>query len=622
MYNSRPTAYEKETVSPMKKNGLTFLITTLVLALFYILTGAFAASSAKMPKSVYSTVEARTSSGGEPLSNKTSNVVLDLGDVQVNKIYAFVGEVRSWHTDEKDGDYINLVFDFGTRSDSFLEGGIYDSRIGANKENRIYLNGRTNLYRWIKIYDGGEKTVGFDRVRFHTSDDTDVAELAFLDKKGKLISASIVQHSSFEGEKNYGGLIDEQAYFSSSQSKAYNFTDKELDEISAINAIFRGEKFVGQGFLNTLLNVVGTKIFGVNTFGLRFFSMLAGFASLLLVYYIVEMLFGRSEISALATLLALCSGQIFSASLTAYGSVSACFTIAAFAFAIKFFIDDYDMKYGRDGVKNLCFTGLFYGLALASDRSALTTVTGIIAILIFAAIRAKKQFKTQEKEAKGLEKENVYMAYRKGRVTFWIAIPLCLIVLPIAVTLISAAFFSGFLKATYGGGFVSSLLKYYGGAFSFGYALNPFGLLIGLGSDDLGKGYYAFANYITGGLFVLSAAALILLAVFGKKSKRLGYASKKIVNRSKMVISALVATLLPVFFGNSSVIGFAAASAFCSATTALAFFAAEKAYGKKAIITFAVVTGLSFVTFATGYIGYTGIAVSLAAKNILYGWQI
>lgn len=606
----------------MKKNGLTFLITTLVLALFYILTGAFAASSAKMPKSVYSTVEARTSSGGEPLSNKTSNVVLDLGDGQVNKIYAFVGEVRSWHTDEKDGDYINLVFDFGTRSDSFLEGAIYNSRIGANKENRIYLNGRTNLYRWIKIYDGGEKTVGYDRVRFHTSDDTDVAELAFLDKKGKLISASIVQHSSFEGEKNYGGLIDEQAYFTSSQSKAYNFTDKELDEISAINAIFRGEKFVGYGFLNTLLNVVGTKIFGVNTFGLRFFSMLAGFASLLLVYYIVEMLFGRSEISALATLLALCSGQIFSASLTAYGSVSACFTIAAFAFAIKFFIDDYDMKYGRDGVKNLCFTGLFYGLALASDRFALTTVTGIIAILVFAAIRAKKQFKTQEKEAKGLEKENVYMAYRKGRVTLWIAIPLCLLVLPIAVTLISAAFFSGFLKATYGGGFVSSLLKYYGGAFSFGYALNPFGLLIGLGSDDLGKGYYAFANYITGGLFVLSAAALILLAVFGKKSKRLGYASKKIVNRSKMVISALVATLLPVFFGNSSVIGFAAASAFCSATTALAFFAAEKAYGKKAIITFAVVTGLSFVTFAAGYIGYTGIAVSLTAKNILYGWQI
>ena len=301
----------------MKKNGLTFLITTLVLALFYILTGAFAASSAKMPKSVYSTVEARTSSGGEPLSNKTSNVVLDLGDGQVNKIYAFVGEVRSWHTDEKDGDYINLVFDFGPRSDSFLEGAIYNSRIGANKENRIYLNGRTNLYRWIKIYDGGEKTVGYDRVRFHTSDDTDVAELAFLDKKGKLISASIVQHSSFEGEKNYGGLIDEQAYFTSSQSKAYNFTDKELDEISAINAIVRGEKFVGYGFLNTLLNVVGTKIFGVNTFGLRFFSMLAGFASLLLVYYIVEMLFGRSEISALATLLALCSGQIFSASLTA-----------------------------------------------------------------------------------------------------------------------------------------------------------------------------------------------------------------------------------------------------------------------------------------------------------------
>lgn len=606
----------------MKKNGLTFLITTLVLALFYILTGAFAASSAKMPKSVYSTVEARTSGGGEPLSNKTSNVVLDLGDGQVNKIYAFVGEVRSWHTDEEDGDYINLVFDFGPRSNTFLEGGTYTTRIGANKENRIYLNGKTDLYRWIKIYDGGEKTVGERRVRFHTSDDMDVAELAFSDRDGKLISVSMVQHSSFEGEKNYGGLIDEQAYFTSSQSKAYNFTDKELDEISAINAIFRGEKFVGYGFLNTLLNVVGTKIFGVNTFGLRFFSMLAGFASLLLVYYIVEMLFGRSEISALATLLALCSGQIFSASLTAYGSVSACFTIAAFAFAIKFFIDDYDMKYGRDGVKNLCFTGLFYGFALASDRSALTTVTGIIAILIFAAIRAKKQFKTQEKEAKGLEKENVYMAYRKGRVTLWIAIPLCLLVLPIAVTLISAAFFSGFLKATYGGGFVSSLLKYYGGAFSFGYALNPFGLLIGLGSDDLGKGYYAFANYITGGLFVLSAAALILLAVFGKKSKRLGYASKKIVNRSKMVISALVATLLPVFFGNSSVIGFAAASAFCSATTALAFFAAEKAYGKKAIITFAVVTGLSFVTFATGYIGYTGIAVSLTAKNILYGWQI
>ena len=606
----------------MKKNGLTFLITALVLALFYILTGAFAASSAKMPKSVYSTVEARTTSGGEPLSNKTSNVVLDLGDGQVNKIYAFVGEVRSWHSDEEDGDYINLVFDFGPRSNTFLEGGTYTTRIGANEENRIYLNGKTNLYKWIKIYDGGEKTVGYERVRFHTSDDMDVAELAFLDKDGKLISVSMVQHSSFEGEKNYGGLIDEQSYFTASQSKAYNFTDKELDEISAINAIIGGEKFEGYGFLNTLLNAVGTRIFGVNTFGLRFFSMLAGFASLILVYYIVETLFGKGEISVLATLLALCSGQIFSASLTAYGSVSACFIIAAFAFAIKFFINDYDMKYGRDGVKNLCFTGLFYGLALASDRSALTTVTGIIAILIFAAIRAKKQFKTQEKEAKGLEKEDVYMAYRKGDITLWIAIPLCLVVLPIAITLISAAFFSASLKATYGGGFIGSLLEYYGGAFSFGYPLNPFGLLIGLGSDDFGEGYYAFANYITGGLFVLSVAALILLAIFGKKSKRLGYASAKIVNRSKMVISALVATLIPVFFGNSSVIGFAAASAFCSVTIALAFFAAEKAYGKKAIITFAAVTGLSFVAFAMGYVGFTGIAVSETAKNILYGWQI
>ena len=606
----------------MKKNGLTFLITALVLALFYILTGAFAASSARMPKKAYLTVETRTSSGGEPYSNNTSNVVLDLGNGQVNKIYAFVGEVRSWHSDEEGGDYINLVFDFGPRSDTFLKGGTHTTRIGANKGNRIYLNGRTNFYRWIKIYDGGEKTVGERRVRFHTSDAVDVAELAFLDKDGKLINVTMVQHSSFEGEKNYGGLIDEQSYFTSSQSKAFNFTDKELDEISAINAIIGGGEYSGQGFLNTLLNAVGTKIFGLNTFGLRFFSMLAGFASLLIVYYIVETLFGKSEISVLATLLALCSGQIFSASLTAYGSVSACFTIAAFAFAMKFFINDYDMKYGRDGVKNLCLTGLFYGLALASDRSALTTIAGIIAILIFAAIRAKKQFKTQERGAKGLEKENVYMAYGKGRITLWIAIPLCLVVLPIAVTLISAAFFSTSLKATYGGGFAGSLLKHYAGAFSFKYSSNPFGLLIGLGSDDLGNGYYAFANFITGGLFVLSVAALISLAIFGKKSKRLGYASSKIVNRLKMVISALVATLIPVFFGNSSVIGFAAASAFCSVTTALAFFAAEKAYGKKAIISFAVVTGLSFITFATGYIGYTGIAVSETAKNILYGWQI
>ena len=209
----------------MKRNNLVFYIFMISLAIFYALTCGFAATSVKAPKTAYSTVEVSTSDGSAVSAPDTCNVTLDIANginKGVNKIYAYIGEIRSFKTDDT-GEYVNLVFDFKYRSDRYADADTtYSVRVGDDKEERIYLSHGSGGYRWKLLYDGGENSLNYDRVRMFTSDEMDIYEVAFVDKDGNVLKTSVYAHSSLKGESGYENVCDESSAFTPSSSKAKN----------------------------------------------------------------------------------------------------------------------------------------------------------------------------------------------------------------------------------------------------------------------------------------------------------------------------------------------------------------------------------------------------------------
>ncbi len=608
----------------MKKNGAIFFATAIVLAVFYIMIGAFAAWSIKAPNSAMTSRETRRVSGESSYSFEESNVVVDLefgegSGKNVGKIYAYVGEVRSSREDDEGREYVNLVFDFKTRSSSQSES--YSKRVGNKAEDRIYLNRSTGGYRWILVYDFGSSPVSYPRATFHTDDCMDVYELAFVDSDDKLVSAKV---ASSDNLLSGGGesLFDEQSSFTAKTSAAYRFSDKEIDEINAVKALASGEgEFKGVGALNSLLNAAAIAAFGLNTFSMRFFSALSGYILLLLVYRLTEILFGKSEISLFATLSALFMGTIFTSSFVASALVSSTLTVAAYLFAVKFFVSDYKMADKKRGGADIVASGLFYGLAIAANASAITTVLGLIAIYLFAFARAKRLFKEREKEASGIDKYNVFVEYSSGIKTAAAALVASFVALPVLFTTLSYACFASALTSG-GKTFFAAVSEIIGRAFLFEYSLNPFGLLLGIGSDNLGGGRYAFSNIIPVLVATVSTIALIVAFVFQKKNDKLSGVVSTIKNRAKLTFAALVGTLLPVFFGASSVLQYGAASAIFAVASALALFAALKAFGKKARVGGIIVLAVGAATFVLGFAGFVGLDVPLWLANISYGWRI
>ena len=69
----------------------------------------------------------------------------------------------------------------------------------------------------------------------------------------------------------------------------------------------------------------------------------------------------------------------------------------------------------------------------------------------------------------------------------------------------------------------------------------PIKSLIGLGSDNLGNGYYAFANYFVSALCAISLLFVIIAFAFRNKNDKLFAAADGSVNKTKILLSAFAA---------------------------------------------------------------------------------
>ena len=245
---------------------------------------------------------------------------------------------------------------------------------------------------------------------------------------------------------------------------------------------------------------------------------------------------------------------------------------------------------------------MFFGLAVAADASLLILLAGLIVIVVYAAIRGAKRYKAEEKAAKGLEKENVFVAYREKKIVFGVSSACALVVLPALIVLASYAFVGSALGKIYRGGFLNASLAYIGSSFGFGAdALLPLKTLVDFGSAGIGD-YFAIANCFASLLCFVSLAFVIITLIFAGNEK-FSTAVETSKNKTKLILTAFAAAFIAFVFGKSgSVANFALCSAFYSLVAALAFDSAFKIFGKN-IRTVALVCGcVCFAAFAFGYV--------------------
>ena len=343
---------------------------------------------------------------------------------------------------------------------------------------------------------------------------------------------------------------------------------------------------------------------------------------LLIAYSFAVKTFGDESKGLIVFLSVLSLGAVFTASNFAIGNVGMFFAVLSVYLASRYFVKHYYLEDTSNGVLCLLLVGLFYGLAVAYDMAYSLTLIGHVVLLTMARRRAFKQFKREEKEAKGLEKEDVFLAYRKQNVISLIVGAISLVVLPLALFTLCYLVCADSYMAYYEANFVLSALKYFLTSITPSYQSFPLALFVGFGGVKIGE-YYSFLNYFTA-IFTLVCFAFVTFVVFFGKRFAFFKRVKTIKNKYKLTTTSFLTLALPVFLGvTSSPYGFAGVSVFMCAYVAFAYSILLRCFKKDVVtIAFSVATCIGLVFFGMAYVGYVGIALPEVANKILYLWQV
>ena len=604
----------------MKKNFI-FSLYAIILAIFFVLTGAFAASSVVMPQSYWISVARGDDKGVQDafvtldLDRSFTEVGEDGKETTVQKgigqVYAYIG--RAYTLTESDGEsFAEIYFDFKTissKDDTYL--------VRKHKDNLV-------PYAWNEIFvaSSGDEIKDCSRVKIHTPDTLEIMEVVFLTADGELIKVDkVYSESDFlkEGASGYK-IVDEQDRFTSSREYRFTLSEEETAEMQAANALFHGGEYVGRGPLTTALNAVSIAVFGRNTFGIRFFSLLFGYISLLVIYLIIRRLFGSDIFSLIESLSAFVFGCLFGASVAASAAVSVFFVLLSYYLAIGFYAEFYKFEGGT--VRNLVFTALAIGGAISCGASNILYLIGIPVIWALSLLKLNSEFKSEYENARGLKKEDVYIAFHKKTGVYAWAMPTVFILAPAAITILFYAVNASPLVSAYKAGFFSAAMLDIGNSFAIEYKFFPLIMLVGIGGEKLNGGY-TFVNYVP---CILALVSFIFtsLTAFLSKNDKFGKAWRSIKNKYTLLWVLFVSSLLPILLGiNQSVYGFAVTSAIYSAYIPLAVLAVEKFTGKSfPHWLLAAIGGVCLLTFIGIYIGSFGFDVSSQWANVLYKWQI
>ncbi len=210
-------------------------------------------------------------------------------------------------------------------------------------------------------------------------------------------------------------LLDAQEIPASSQSSFYRYGQEEVSSLLMLEHFQEGNKYdpenigyyFGDRSYNALgldLLALGTAIFGVSPFGLRFFPMLASFGVLVAGYFLVKRLTRSDKAAFVFALLYALSNAAF-----ALGHFGTPLTIGLFFFVLSL---DLCHRFYAGGMKKaslgsavpLALSGIFGAAAVCVNGAFVVPVAGVVALFVCGMFRQRAAMryrlaKTEAEEA-------------------------------------------------------------------------------------------------------------------------------------------------------------------------------------------------------------------------------
>lgn len=191
-------------------------------------------------------------------------------------------------------------------------------------------------------------------------------------------------------------LVDSPCIPTLAQSSFFRYTEDELYSLLTVSEMRMGGSYLegsvyrGDTVYNSLgvsMLTLGTLIFGMSPFGLRFFSMLASFGVLVFGFFLVQKLF-RSDKAGLifAVLYALCGLSVSLAHIGTPLMIGLFFLVASLQLCHKFYADGMK-KVNFAGILPLVLSGLFSALAVCVNGLFVIPVAGIVGLFVAGMFR-------------------------------------------------------------------------------------------------------------------------------------------------------------------------------------------------------------------------------------------
>ena len=271
---------------------------------------------------------------------------------------------------------------------------------------------------------GGNESI-VDGEEFDTSDIAKAYASKLIDESNKFSIEKINEFGTYEN--------DEKSMF----------TQIELEVLDTVRNIKKGNGNYISETANPLgyyALALGTLIFGETTLGLRFMPALFAIATVILMFAIGKLIFGKEGLGLLTAFIYVLFG--FGLALSNLGAVSTIyifFILASFYAVMKFYRKGVSNAHATKGYLNLLGGGCAFALAVAVKTQSIYFLPAILLVLVFGFIRQRKAYKARAVKFAGNEAESVsnYAIYKNKALTCLGVVAIGFILVPVIAFAIS-----------------------------------------------------------------------------------------------------------------------------------------------------------------------------------------
>lgn len=416
----------------MKKKNVfgqmsVWLIAFLVLALVFLAVGLGTLGTARSVGKSY-TLNAKSSA-----DEKTPCIIIGISEpghgteghvhsdnLYVKRILVNVGTVYAPF-----GENATLRIARGTSEQSsftqYVDMPIANPNVETGEGANKVLSARSDLYNWVELEapDVGWRIANYTHYRLTALDySVMINEIVFIAQDTSvdpattvLLDASVSAKSELSFDANAGetaetarlaaeAILDAQRIPPAAQSSFFRFGAEEAYSLMTIkemraggsynpNYAYRADQVNGPFGIDLL--ALGTLIFGMTPFGLRFMPFLASFGVLLLGYFFVKKLTGSEKAGFFfAVLYALCGVSL---SLGHFGTplMIGVFFLFLSLYACACFYLDGLKRASRGAAAPLMISGLAAAAAIGCNGAFLIPVLGVVALFVAGLIRQRNR---------------------------------------------------------------------------------------------------------------------------------------------------------------------------------------------------------------------------------------